>query len=401
MNNSEKNKTVKLVVFLASVSAISGLLLGFVNSITAPVIEKNALSKQNESLEVIFPNAEFEKIEVKDTTYVTEAYIAKDLGYVYKIIATGYAASSPMESLIGLDNDGKVVGYQVLKNEETKGIGSKVADAEYVDKILSSDSTSTIDLLAGATISSTAISSGIHEAFDLFNEESGVVVDRKEPTAPSKETTVELVSNDDSTAVYKVSAFGAYGLNTFEITIDITSNKVVSVSTLEVLDTPEFVSKVANEEYLSKYVGVDGTTAKDVEVASGASLSTKSLVTAIEAAFADLSGDTGDTGDTGDEIIVDDETTLQAKILSQGFGGENLIVVTINKSDMTVKEIVFETVVDTPGICDVATDKAYLDTFVGLTSEEAASVDVAAGASVTSGSIKNAVSEAFKLAGGK
>ena len=36
------NKIIKLVVFLGVVSAISGLLLGFVNDITAPIIEKNA-----------------------------------------------------------------------------------------------------------------------------------------------------------------------------------------------------------------------------------------------------------------------------------------------------------------------------------------------------------------------
>ena len=36
------NKIVKLVLFLGIVSAVSGLLLGFVNDLTAPIIEKNA-----------------------------------------------------------------------------------------------------------------------------------------------------------------------------------------------------------------------------------------------------------------------------------------------------------------------------------------------------------------------
>ena len=58
------NKIIKLVVFLGVVSAISGLLLGFVNDITAPIIEKNANAAEYATLEVMYPGAEYSKLDV-------------------------------------------------------------------------------------------------------------------------------------------------------------------------------------------------------------------------------------------------------------------------------------------------------------------------------------------------
>ena len=48
-------KTIKLVLFLAIVSAISGLSIGYVNSFTEPVIKENAIAAEMKNLEVIFP----------------------------------------------------------------------------------------------------------------------------------------------------------------------------------------------------------------------------------------------------------------------------------------------------------------------------------------------------------
>ena len=58
------NKIVKLVLFLGIVSAVSGLLLGFVNDLTAPIIEKNANAAEYATLEVMYPGAEYEKLDI-------------------------------------------------------------------------------------------------------------------------------------------------------------------------------------------------------------------------------------------------------------------------------------------------------------------------------------------------
>ena len=60
------NKTIKLAVFLGIVAAISGLLLGFVNSITEPIIEAKALEAEKANLEIMYPNGEFDVANYKD-----------------------------------------------------------------------------------------------------------------------------------------------------------------------------------------------------------------------------------------------------------------------------------------------------------------------------------------------
>ena len=82
------NKIVKLVLFLGIVSAVSGLLLGFVNDLTAPIIEKNANAAEYATLEVMYPGAEYEKLDITNDV-IAGAYEAKGQGYAFKCTGKG------------------------------------------------------------------------------------------------------------------------------------------------------------------------------------------------------------------------------------------------------------------------------------------------------------------------
>lgn len=158
-------KILKLAIFLAVISAASGLCLSYVNDLTAPVIEEIAMQKETAVLQEIFPDASFEKLEVEGT-FVTGAYQCEE-GTAYKISTQGYGGK--IQLILGIDNDGKFIGFNVTDcSSETSGFGSKVGEDEFKQMVLTKDVDTQIDLISGATISSTAVQKGIDEASSMY-----------------------------------------------------------------------------------------------------------------------------------------------------------------------------------------------------------------------------------------
>lgn len=160
-------KIIKLVVFLAVISALSGLCLSFVNSQTASVIAENGSSKETEYLTKIFANAKFTEKDVSGE-YVKKQYTC-DAGTIYKMEVKGYGADG-ISFLLGIDADGKYVGYEVLNySSETSGIGTQIAEEDFKTAVLEASVDDEVDTISGATISSQAIVNGINEAAELFS----------------------------------------------------------------------------------------------------------------------------------------------------------------------------------------------------------------------------------------
>ena len=162
-------KIIKLALFLAVVAGISGAALSAVYDVTNPIIQEAKIAAEKENLVKIYSSATFEAKETADLAdYKTIAgvYEAVGHGYVYKCSVVGYGgASSPIEFLIALDNDGTYKGYVVLAcNGETKGFGDKVSLPDFVNSVVGKNIGDKIDTISGATISSTAVVNGIKEA---------------------------------------------------------------------------------------------------------------------------------------------------------------------------------------------------------------------------------------------
>ena len=164
------NKTVKLVLFLAIVSAISGLSIGLINSVTEPVIEQNAIKSEKEKLEIIYPGAEFIALDYEDADgVVLSIYGVKDKGYIVKATSKGYNSSTPIIALVGLDADGTVTNVIALEHAETSGVGSKCFEDEnvqnlYIGKKLDEE----VDVLSGATFTSNAMKTIIAKSFEAY-----------------------------------------------------------------------------------------------------------------------------------------------------------------------------------------------------------------------------------------
>lgn len=161
-------KIIKLAVFLAAISGLSGLCLSFVNSKTAPIIEEQALAAEKQYLDAMYPGATFTVNEISGD-YVTKEYVSSTGGKAYKIEGNGYGGL--VQVIVGFDEKGQVVGYDAIDiSSETQGIGSKVGDDSFKEQVLEASADGSIDTISGATITSTVVANGFDEAAELFNK---------------------------------------------------------------------------------------------------------------------------------------------------------------------------------------------------------------------------------------
>lgn len=92
-------------------------------------------------------------------------------GYAIKVVSSG--SQGNIEMMVGVDGEGAVTGVAIVKNAETKGIGSKVMDNEngVLDQFAgksAADGTlvvgSGIDAITGATVSTRGVTTGVNAA---------------------------------------------------------------------------------------------------------------------------------------------------------------------------------------------------------------------------------------------
>lgn len=161
-------KILTLVLFLGIVSAVSGLLLGYVNSITEPIIQEAAVKAEKANLELMYPGAEFKQTgeSLVDGTTILGIYEAEGQGYIFKLWGKGYG-SNGITILAGFDYEGTLTKVVALEQQETSGFGSKVFDQ--LDELYAGNGLNDeVNMLSGATVTSTAMKGMIEAAKAQF-----------------------------------------------------------------------------------------------------------------------------------------------------------------------------------------------------------------------------------------
>lgn len=165
-------KILHLTLFLALVAAIAGGALALANSLTAPIVAANALAAEKQNLQLIFPDAadsDFEEISVKDSDTIEKIFKVNNHGIVFKLKVSGYKEGTSF--MVALDDNAKILDYVVISNGDTQGIGTKVAEDSFKDKLVGKNAeTDTLDTISGATVSSKPVVEGINEAGKYLSE---------------------------------------------------------------------------------------------------------------------------------------------------------------------------------------------------------------------------------------
>ena len=195
MNNIKKN--VLPVIVLCAICVVVAAVLGAVNMITGPIIEEAKNKEANAALLVVLPDGKnFKEITLTDAypDEIKKAHKA-DNGYVFEIDTRGKEA---MTIMCGVDNEGKIVKIKVLSEQETPGYKDKVFpyvtgdDGKYNGM---DSSTLEAEIFTGATLTSNGVYNAVKAALDGFVVAGGGEISEPEYVAPvSQRNDDELIS---------------------------------------------------------------------------------------------------------------------------------------------------------------------------------------------------------------
>ena len=176
-NESVVMYVLRLAGTLLLICAVTAGLLAGVNSITAPIIDELNAAKTQEAISAVLPGGfDTEIADYADATGIVSKVYQGANGYAVEVGPSGFDNTITM--MVGVDNEGKVLGISVVSHTETAGLGA-VADADTPKGIAfreqfvgASGAVSvtkdggTMDAITGATITSRAICVGINAALD-------------------------------------------------------------------------------------------------------------------------------------------------------------------------------------------------------------------------------------------
>lgn len=168
---------IKIALPLVIICALIALLVATVNHFTEPVIAKNNEKALREAIEELFPLPSIVYDECNltlgdDGAAIGTVYaVTSDgspVGYCVKLSPNGFKGKVDM--IVSLDNSAFVTGVKITStNDETAGIGTKVAEKSFTDQFIeSTDSTLSTDVkdyvISGATKTSKPVTEAVFAA---------------------------------------------------------------------------------------------------------------------------------------------------------------------------------------------------------------------------------------------
>lgn len=172
-NESLTMYVLRLALTLLLITAVVAAVLAGVNSVTAPKISQLKAEKTQNAVEAVLPGGG-ESISFTDSTGLVSQVYKGDAGYAVQVAPSGFGGAVTM--MVGVDNEGKVLGISVISHAETAGLGAVAAAqtsagesfrSQFVglsgDIAVSKDG-GQVDALTGATITSRAVCVGVNAA---------------------------------------------------------------------------------------------------------------------------------------------------------------------------------------------------------------------------------------------
>lgn len=311
--NSTWNDLLKPVVVLTIICAVVSAALAAVNNVTAPIIAAAAAEAANAARYELLPEADgFEAIEV-EVEGVTEMYKAtNDAGYVISAEGNGFGGNGSVKMMVAYDNEGTILSCKVIDcSAETPGIGDKIVkETWFLEQFLGikGDQASGVDTISGTTISSRAAISAMDAAYKAFSEKAlGVVI----VELTFEEKVAEYFGNMVATEVAHEDVLEAYtsdkglvlvtegkgngiigdehqsGLMLKAYTSFDENGVITGVMFDTSSETPGLGDKIANEDYINKFIGATDDSGADIIAnCTYSSKGAKQAVSKAAAAFA-------------------------------------------------------------------------------------------------------------------
>lgn len=172
---TKKYSIAQIALNLMVACFISGLVIAVTYYITNPIaIKKAAIEKTATMKELVTDADSFKAVEGK-TEWFTADKGGKTVAYVIPAETKGYGG--PIEMLVAVTTEGKVINYSIITAKETPGLGDNASKEPFESKfrgkgssdlVVTKDPTQTknIQAMTGATITSKAVTKGVKAAVD-------------------------------------------------------------------------------------------------------------------------------------------------------------------------------------------------------------------------------------------
>ena len=162
---------VRLTVTLLAICAVVAAVLAGVNMITKDAIAANQEKKTQDALAVVLPEAgDLQKVELSEDTGIVSEVYSDGISFAVKVLPGGFDGEITM--MVGV-SEGKVTGISVISHTETPGLGAVAAAqnakgeafrGQFVGQEGTLSIGDQIDAMSGATITSTAVVTGVNAA---------------------------------------------------------------------------------------------------------------------------------------------------------------------------------------------------------------------------------------------
>ena len=196
MDTNKRSRLTKILLPLSGVAIVCTLILFVANNLTQSRIANNAREQQLRIIDAVMPlphdNALYDDvIEVTDPQYLgsensVSVFRARNanqpVGLVLMpVTARGYSGNILLT--IGIAYDGTLLGVQVLKHQETEGLGGNVDQnkSDWIKKFTDRSLTNTpietwavetdggkFDQLSGATITSRGVINAVRKSLEYY-----------------------------------------------------------------------------------------------------------------------------------------------------------------------------------------------------------------------------------------
>ncbi len=186
-----RTKLTYQTLLLGGFCLLGSALLSFGDVKTKDVIATRLAEDLKASLQQVIPAQYYDNDLLQDTVLInseTLVYLAKKDGKVNAVafmVTTNSGYSGAIQSIIGIDKEGKILGTRVISHAETPGLGDKIEEAKS-DWILSFNGHSLSDLVeaqwkvkkdggvfdqfSGATITPRAVVGSVYQGLQFFKQ---------------------------------------------------------------------------------------------------------------------------------------------------------------------------------------------------------------------------------------
>ena len=179
--------TAKYVAIIAGklliITVAVALALAFVNSITAPIIQQQKIDNLQNAIQEVLPGGGEQMEWLTFVDNISNAYHGEN-GYAVEVTPAGFGGTITM--MVGVSEEGQVLGIRIVSQTETAGLGAVAAANTSAGEAfrsqfagLSGDIAVTkdggqVDAITGATITSRAVCTGVQSALDFVAEQQRI-----------------------------------------------------------------------------------------------------------------------------------------------------------------------------------------------------------------------------------